>query len=156
MLHVYSMLVDKRTFILGLFMHTPCPCGSRKILRQCCHPFLSGKQTAPTAEALMRSRFTAFVKKKPDYLRATAADQAALDQGDNTPLINPAVKWLALTIHAVHQGQADDTSGEVHFSATYQDKNRPSAKPHTLEEHSVFKKTDGQWFYVGHLSHTDS
>ena len=135
-------------------MHTPCPCGSKKIIRHCCHPFLSGKQAVPTAEALMRSRFTAFVKKKPDYLHATAAGQATLEHADNTPLINPSIKWIDLTIYAVHQGQADDTYGEVHFSATYQDKNRPTAKPHTLEEHSVFKKIDGQWFYVGHLPHT--
>ena len=141
---------------MDLLMHTPCPCGSKKIFRLCCYPYLSGKQTAPTAEALMRSRFTAFVKKKPDYLRATAAGQAALDQGDSTPLINPAIKWVALTIHAVHHGQVDDTHGEVHFSATYQDKNHPSTKPHTLEEHSVFKKVDDQWFYMDHLSQTDS
>ena len=136
-------------------MHTPCPCGSKKIFRLCCHLHLSGKQPAPTAEALMRSRFTAFVKKKPEYLRDTAAGQAALDQGDSTLLINPAIKWIALTIHTVHQGQAHDTYGEVHFSATYQDKSLPSNKPHTLKEHSVFKKVDDQWFYVDHLSHTD-
>ena len=53
-----------------------CPCGQRSgrslaTLAACCGPRLSGEQPAPDAEALMRSRYTAYVLGHADYLLAT-------------------------------------------------------------------------------------
>jgi SEC-C motif-containing protein len=54
-----------------------CPCGRSDAkgrvfpFAQCCGPFLSGAQHAPDAEALMRSRYTAFVLQEAGYLLAT-------------------------------------------------------------------------------------
>lgn len=53
---------------------TPCPCTSGKMLDDCCGPYLAGTAEAPTPEALMRSRFTAFALKDPEYLWRTLAD----------------------------------------------------------------------------------
>ena len=127
-------------------MHNLCPCGSRKVYRLCCYPFISEKKLAPTAEALMRSRFTAFAKKKNHYLAATVAGRAKYE--GNSTSAAPHITWLTLTIHAVHQGTAQDTYGEVRFTATYKEKYSGSARVQSFEEHSVFEKISGRWFYV--------
>ena len=46
-----------------------CPCQSGKDYDACCGAIIGGTQTAPTAEALMRSRYSAFVKGAVDYLK---------------------------------------------------------------------------------------
>lgn len=48
-----------------------CPCGSGRPYKACCEPFHRGAREAPDAEALMRSRFSAFAKKEAVYLRRT-------------------------------------------------------------------------------------
>ena len=48
-----------------------CPCGSTLPILRCCGPYIAGAELAPTAEALMRSRYTAYVMQEEDYLRAT-------------------------------------------------------------------------------------
>ena len=40
---------------------TLCPCGSGQAIAECCGRYLDGGEAVPTAEALMRSRYTAFV-----------------------------------------------------------------------------------------------
>ena len=49
----------------------PCPCGSGASLNGCCKPFIDGTAKAPTAEALMRSRYTAFATRQVAYLEQT-------------------------------------------------------------------------------------
>ena len=48
-----------------------CPCGGGETLEECCGRYLSGEAKAPTAEALMRSRYTAVTKGQVDYLFET-------------------------------------------------------------------------------------
>ncbi|NER81006.1 MAG: zinc chelation protein SecC, partial [Leptolyngbya sp. SIO1D8] len=48
-----------------------CPCGSQRPFSACCEPYLLGQAIAPTAEALMRSRYTAYCQSNVDYLVAT-------------------------------------------------------------------------------------
>jgi SEC-C motif domain protein len=50
-----------------------CPCGSLKNYTDCCEPFITGKSVAPTPEALMRSRYSAYVKVATGHLRETLA-----------------------------------------------------------------------------------
>ena len=45
-----------------------CPCGSGKDYVQCCSPYIQGTQVAPTAEALMRSRYSAYATSEIDYI----------------------------------------------------------------------------------------
>ena len=49
----------------------PCPCGSKLSHAGCCGPRLSGEQPAETPEALMRSRYTAYVLRDAAYLQAS-------------------------------------------------------------------------------------
>src|SRR3569833_3134762 len=43
-----------------------CPCGSGKEYEACCGEIIGGKRAAPTAEALMRSRYSAFVEDEDE------------------------------------------------------------------------------------------
>ena len=52
-------------------MDNPCPCGSNKPFAQCCEPYLQGKAIAPTPEALMRSRYSAYAMHQFDYIENT-------------------------------------------------------------------------------------
>lgn len=49
----------------------PCPCGSGLRLHLCCGPYLRGDREPPDAEALMRSRFSAFALREVDHLWRT-------------------------------------------------------------------------------------
>ncbi|EEG87692.1 hypothetical protein PROPEN_00103 [Proteus penneri ATCC 35198] len=49
-------------------MSSLCPCNSQLFYSDCCEPYHLGQKNAPTAEALMRSRYSAFVKHNDDYL----------------------------------------------------------------------------------------
>lgn len=117
-----------------------CPCGSGKSLADCCGPCLDGRSPAPTAEALMRSRYVAYMLSDEPYLLATwhAATRPAglkLDEG-------PQPKWLGLTVrrHAVQ----DDDHALVEFVARY----KLNGRAFRLQETSRFVREAGRWFYV--------
>ena len=48
-----------------------CHCGSGQSYESCCAPYVTGAEQAPTAEALMRSRYSAYVEHAIDYLGET-------------------------------------------------------------------------------------
>jgi SEC-C motif-containing protein len=56
-----------------------CPCGSNAKFAECCSEILRGTKVALTPEALMRSRYTAYVTKNVDYLIATTDPQVRMD-----------------------------------------------------------------------------
>ncbi|GHG00118.1 UPF0225 protein [Deinococcus piscis] len=111
----------------------PCPCGSGRSFAVCCGPRLSGECPAETPEALMRSRYTAFVLQDAAYLRATwhpSTRPATLDLG--------GTRWLGLTIHSA-------AADRVRFSARFQEDGRK----HTMHEDSRFVQDDsGRWLYL--------
>jgi len=119
--------------------HTACPCGSGLTYAQCCGPWHSGLaqgQHAPTPEALMRSRYSAYVKGHIDYLLATWHPSTAPGE-----LELPPVKWLELDIrHAEATGDA----GVVEFIARLRDAGRGAR----LHEISRFVREDGRWLYI--------
>lgn len=114
-----------------------CPCGSGKPYGECCAPLHRGERSAATAEALMRSRYSAYVLKDGDYLRATwhpSTRPALLElEGDTT-------RWLGLRILATAQGGEGDESGSVEFAADY--------AGGQLHERSRFVRERGQWRYL--------
>ena len=89
----------------------PCPCESGKRYAECCGRWHAGPQflQAPDAEALMRSRYSAFVLDRLDYLLATW-------HPDTRPTAlepNPAdLKWLGLTIKRAQAQDADHATVE--------------------------------------------
>jgi SEC-C motif-containing protein len=97
-----------------------CACGSKKSFSQCCEPYLSGKQQAPTAEALMRSRYTAFTRVDMDYLQRTHHPKTRdeLDVSGTEQWAREA-EWLGLEIINTEKGGVDDADGTVEFKATY-------------------------------------
>ncbi|XAH24619.1 YchJ family metal-binding protein [Xylophilus sp. GW821-FHT01B05] len=107
----------------------------------CCGRFLEGADAvpAPDAEALMRSRYSAFVRERADYLLASwhaSTRPVALD-------FDPGVRWLGLEVRAHRIIDADHA--EVEFVARQRD---AGGRAHRLHELSRFVREGGRWFYV--------
>ncbi|MBU0482914.1 MAG: SEC-C domain-containing protein [Proteobacteria bacterium] len=120
---------------------TVCPCNSDLAFNQCCGPFISGEEEAPTAEKLMRARYCAYVSRNQDYLLRTwhpASRPEELDMGEFKD-----VKWLGLEIVATEEGGENDQHGTVEFIARYLLKGQSSK----IIEKSLFERQDGLWFY---------
>ncbi|MFZ6760114.1 YchJ family protein [Undibacterium sp. Ji50W] len=115
-----------------------CPCGSNKNLEQCCGPYISGATVAPTAEALMRSRYCAYTLNDEAYLRATW-DERTCPRERITH--DEPTKWLGLE---VKKFKPDGDAATVEFVARY----KIGGKAHRLHELSRFVRYDGKWFYV--------
>ena len=118
---------------------TACPCGRPDVAR-CCGPYLDDFEgyPAPGAEALMRSRYSAFVLQRADYLLATW--HPSTRPHDLT--FEPGLKWLGLEVRDVRQAAADQA--EVEFVA----RSRLAGRGHRLHERSRFVREDGRWYYV--------
>lgn len=119
-----------------------CPCGSGDTYGACCGPLLAGDRPAPTAEALMRSRYTAFAVGDAGYLRATwhpRTRPSSLDLDDD-------LRWQRLTVLATHAGGPFDDGGEVEFVA--QHRSAATGERGRLHEVSRFVREGGRWFYV--------
>ncbi|TRW84922.1 hypothetical protein FK535_10610 [Mycolicibacterium sp. 018/SC-01/001] len=114
-----------------------CPCGSGVAPEECCQPLLRGERQANTAEALMRSRYTAFAVGDADYLWRTWHPRTRPER----VTIDPAVQWTGLEILDTDSGVNHDT---VEFRATYRDGQRTG----TLHERSRFAVRARRWFYV--------
>jgi SEC-C motif domain protein len=117
-------------------MAAPCPCGSSLPYARCCQRWHDG-EAAPTAEALMRSRYAAYVLGLNDYLLATWHPTTRPTELDDTPL-----RWLGLEVrrHTVE----DEAHATVEFVARY----RADGRGHRLHETSRFVREDGRWYYV--------
>lgn len=132
----------------------PCPCGrttialgnrsgaNPKLLRyaDCCGRYIDHWATAPSpdAESLMRTRYTAFVGERAEYLQATwhASTRPAV------LVFEPGAKWLGLAVRS-HFATGDDQA-EVEFVARY----RVGGQAVRLHEKSRFVREAGRWFYV--------
>ena len=117
-----------------------CPCGGGKSYSECCEVFISGDDVAPTAEQLMRSRYSAFAMAEPDYLLASWHP----DTRPSRVRLNEEQKWIGLSIKSTEAGQADDSHGRVEFVARF----KVAGKGHRLHENSRFEKIDGRWYYL--------
>jgi SEC-C motif-containing protein len=124
---------------------SPCPCTSGRSYGECCEPHLAGKALPPTAEALMRSRYTAYVVNQVDYIAATD-HPARRNEFDRKAAEAWATKseWLGLEVKDVVAGGANDQRGEVEFIARF----KLAGKEHQHRERSTFEKADGRWCYV--------
>jgi SEC-C motif-containing protein len=121
-----------------------CPCGSGALERACCAPIIAGAP-APTAVALMRSRYTAYVRGEIDYIVSSHA-AATRDQIDRPAATawSRDTTWLGLEIIATERGGPNDTDGVVEFIV----RGVTHGKPFAQRERSRFSRVDGNWFYV--------
>ena len=118
-----------------------CPCGASAEYPACCGRYLDADLLPDTAEALMRSRYVAYVQGRADYLLRTwhpSTRPATLELGDDP------VRWLDLQVRRVEAGGPGDMHGVVEFVARYKIRGRA----HRLHETSRFLREDGQWLYV--------
>ncbi|MEV7413886.1 YchJ family metal-binding protein [Streptomyces sp. NPDC089919] len=121
-----------------------CPCGLPAEYAACCGRFHSGAQQAPTAELLMRSRFSAFAIGDTAYLIRSwhpSTRPAHLD-------LDPAQRWVRLEILGTERGGIFETEGAVEFRAHYQEGGHAGS----LQENSSFSREGGAWLYVGPLT----
>lgn len=122
-------------------MATPCPCGSAADYSDCCAIYHhQPRQTAPTAEALMRSRYSAYVNGLTDYLLQTWHPTTR----PMSLVLEPKINWLGLSIKHVLAGQAGDSHGSVEFIA----RSKLNGKASRLHELSQFTFENGRWYYV--------
>ncbi|MEP3045570.1 MAG: YchJ family metal-binding protein [Roseibium sp.] len=122
-----------------------CTCGSGKTFETCCGRYLSGAELPKTAEALMRSRYSAYTRENIDYLKETLWPkyQAAFDFAA-TAAWAAENHWTGLSVLETEDGQDNDRDGTVLFEAKY----LAGGKLNTHRELSRFRKKSGRWYYV--------
>src|SRR3954447_10088941 len=121
----------------------PCPCGLGPPYAACCGRFHAGDASAPTAELLMRSRYTAFAVRDAAYLMRTWHPTTRPTTID----LDPRQEWTGLVILDRAGGGMLDTEGTVTFRASY----RVGGTPGELLERSRFVRDNGAWVYVAAL-----
>ena len=121
-----------------------CPCGSQQTYERCCGPLITGQIKASGAEALMRSRYSAYSRNNPEYILQTTHpdtreqyDLAHLQQWCNN------VSWLSLEISTSPANSPADDRDEVCFLARYLEGNQLV----THGEHSHFHCLAGTWYF---------
>lgn len=119
-----------------------CPCGGADF-ESCCGPRLLGAKLAETAEALMRSRYTAFARADVAYLRATQLAPTRAQTWEETEKWTKSVAWVGLQIVSKERGGEGDEEGAVEFIARYLE----GGAVHALHERSTFRRIDGRWSY---------
>jgi SEC-C motif domain protein len=119
---------------------TRCPCGSGHPYGGCCAPLHRGGAQAPTAEALMRSRFAAFAAGDAAYLLATWHPRTRPAELE----LDPAQRWTRLDVLATGAGGPFDDAGTVEFRAHY----RRAGQRGSMHERSRFARVGGAWRYV--------
>lgn len=118
---------------------TRCPCGSGVPADICCGHYHAGA-AAPDAERLMRSRYSAFVLGRPEYLLATWHPETRPAELELESA--PSPQWQGLTIKS--RAYQDDAHATVEFIARY----KLNGRAFKLHETSRFERVAGRWFYV--------
>lgn len=126
-----------------------CPCGSGLALEQCCGPHIDGASWPKDAESLMRSRYTAYVLGRhqwlvdtthPDYREGVSAEKLAEQTAD--------VQWLRLDVASTSADVPAGKNGElfdvVEFYAYYE----LEGVPRQIGERSFFQRKDDKIYYV--------
>ena len=124
-------------------MEAECECGSGLSYADCCGLFHSGAAPAPTALALMRSRYSAFAVGDAGYLLQTWHPSTR----PPSLRLDPAIEWRRLQIRDVTGGDEDDEAGTVAFLAHYWDST--SQLYGSQRETSRFTRQGARWLYVG-------
>lgn len=116
-----------------------CPCGSGAAYAYCCGPYHAGA-AAPDAEQLMRSRYSAYVLGREDYLLATwHPDTRPQALNLDAP---PCPQWRGLTVRAHNVQDADHAT--VAFEARY----KLNGRAYAFAETSRFVRRSGRWCYL--------
>ncbi|WP_193554480.1 YchJ family protein [Glaciihabitans arcticus] len=120
-----------------------CPCLSGETFGECCEPFHLGTRAVPTAERLMRSRYSAYATGRADYVISTWHPTTV----PSDLVLDDDTRWYRLDILAKESGGPFDTEGSVLFEAFWR---RGDERGSQLEK-SRFVREDGRWLYVDGL-----
>jgi SEC-C motif-containing protein len=120
-----------------------CPCGTGQTFASCCQPLLRGERHAPTAEALMRARYSAYATGDIDFITATQDSDESVDR-EATEAWSRESTWHSLEVLEVTGGGPGDKTGTVEFIARY------SHGGEELQHHeeASFEKRAGRWTLV--------
>jgi SEC-C motif-containing protein len=122
-----------------------CPCGSNAAYDECCRQLIKGERSAVAAEQVMRSRYSAYVRKEIDYLFTSLHPDHRSDfDAKGTRTWAEGSEWHNLEILETSGGEAEDSEGRVEFIASYTEKG--VKKEH--HELAMFKKEEGTWYFV--------
>jgi SEC-C motif-containing protein len=132
-----------------------CPCGGASFAA-CCGPFIAGEALPPTAEALMRSRYTAYTQRNEDYLRATW--HTSTRPGDAIFADEKKVKWLGLEVEStlrLRQRKANAAESPDRDTVEFVARYKIGGRAHRLHEVSRFVREPDpdvkgapRWFYL--------
>jgi len=122
--------------------HRPehCPCLSGERYSACCGPLHAGVTPAPTAERLMRSRYSAFAVGDVDYLIDTWHPSTRPAHFD----LDDSIRWTRLDIERTEKGGPFDSAGLVEFTAYCRKGGVRSAQ----HEVSRFTRVAQRWYYL--------
>lgn len=122
-----------------------CPCGSQIAYAECCEPFISGRVTAPTAEKLMRARYTAYAKTAVEFIMSSTIEEKRKECDEKAIRDwSQLSTWHQLEILSTSKGGEADTEGQVEFIAHFTE----AGIRKNYHEKGVFKKISGAWYYV--------
>jgi len=122
-----------------------CPCCSGNPYEQCCEPLLLGHTRAPTAEALMRSRYTAYTLAEIDYIFKTSGPRVRREfDAESSRKWAQAAEWKGFEILHAEGGGVQDNEAVIEFVARYQ------IEKADFEHHEIaqFGRVDGEWRFV--------
>jgi len=121
-----------------------CPCQSGLSYADCCGRYISGAATAPTPEALMRSRYSAYALRIMPYLLATLHPSQRHDYDEaGAERWAREADWEGLEILDVGADPADENRGSVEFRASY----RRRGEHLVHHERAEFRRKDGVWYF---------
>jgi SEC-C motif-containing protein len=129
---------------------TPCPCCSGRPYSDCCEPVVTSARPAATAEELMRARYSAYASGAIDFIissthpdRRPECDEKAIRSWSANS------DWTGFEIASAEAGKEGDSEGKVEFIARFTEDRMKKI----LHETGVFKRIDGQWYYVDGTIH---
>lgn len=122
-----------------------CPCGSQISYSECCEPYVTGAVPAPTAEKLMRARYSAYAKTAVEFILSSTIEEKR-KECDEKAIKNwsELSTWHQLEILGTDKGGEMDDEGTVEFIAHFTE----GGIRKNYHEKGVFKKVDGNWYYV--------
>jgi SEC-C motif-containing protein len=134
-----------KKYFKGVPMIDACPCGSSVEYAECCKPLIHGERAASTAEQLMRSRYSAYVKKEIGYILTTLHPEHRADYDEKSSRAwAESAEWHGIRILKTTGGGPGDSEGTVEFSVSFAEKGLKQ-EHHEL---SSFKKEGDAWFFT--------
>ena len=124
-----------------------CPCNIDKKYSDCCQKAHQNIGLVSSAEALMRSRYSAFVLANMEYLQKSHHSKTRPSKKEKRDIEKwtKSVKWLKLEVLNTINGTLNDATGTVEFKAFFME----NGAINCIHENSKFTIENKHWVYVG-------